>query len=279
MIEKRNNNGQIQKLYDDKYMLSLCKEYDQKRNAKEIAERENIKLSTLYFYIRKFKMNKDRRLYSLNEKYFHKITSQNKAYILGFLMADGCIAKSEPKKSKYDRLIIQLSDKDIDILKFIKKELHCDYDIKEYIPHGTYSNNKMCSLTINSMELCNDLIALGVVPNKTGKEVFPDIKDSLKRHFIRGFLDGDGWTTLRQNKYKTIGFISNYNMLQSISNEIAKHINVIGLSTINEDYRHDKKDKNIFTLSYNHQIDVENLIKFLYKNANFYLKRKYSKLT
>ena len=63
MIEKRNNNGQIQKLYDDKYMLSLCKEYDQKRNAKEIAERENIKLSTLYFYIRKFKMNKDRRLY------------------------------------------------------------------------------------------------------------------------------------------------------------------------------------------------------------------------
>ena len=49
MIEKRNNNGQIQKLYDDKYMLSLCKEYDQKRNAKEIAERENIKLSTLYF--------------------------------------------------------------------------------------------------------------------------------------------------------------------------------------------------------------------------------------
>lgn len=281
MINNRDNNGRIKSKYKDEDFIPLCKEYEVNKNAKEIATREGIPLQTMYYYIRKLGYKQSKRLHDLNEDYFKIINTQNKAYILGFLMADGCVCKSEPSKSSPDRLIINISIKDKNILEFIKKELECSYQIREYTPaESTYSNNMMCSLTINSMKLCSDLIKHGVIPNKTGKETFPKLPKKLKRHFIRGFLDGDGWiTTANKNTTTSIGFISNYEMLLSLKNEIANEVYIYGSSPIKEDYRENKKNKNIYTLQYSHKDDVRQLKQFLYKNANFYLERKYSKLT
>lgn len=281
MIEERDNTGRIKSKYKDEDFIMLCEEYKVNKNAKEIALREGIPLQTMYYYIRKLGYKQSKRLHDLNENYFRIISTQNKAYILGFLMADGCVCKSEPTKSAPDRLIINISIKDKNILEFIKKELECTYPIREYIPaESTYSNNTMCSLTINSMQLCRDLISHGIVPNKTGKEIFPKLPIKLKRHFIRGFLDGDGWiTTSNEGSTKIIGFISNYEMLSVLKNYIANEIYVYGSAPIKEDYREDRKNKNIYTLEFSHKEDIRQLKQFLYKNANFYLERKYSKLT
>lgn len=278
MIKNRNENGRIKRLYDDDYMKNLCIEYSEKRNAKEISEREGIPKVTLYHYIRKFKLNKPRRLYNLNEDYFKNINSQNKAYILGFIMADGCVCKSTINKKEPDRLIIQISYKDRHILEFIQKELNSNYKIKDFVPTATFSNNMMSSLTINSTKLCKDLVALGVIPNKTGKESFPNIKENLKRHFIRGFLDGDGWIT-KSNNVTTIGFVSNKEMLMQIRKVIDFNLDIHGVATIHEDSRDDKKNKNIYYLNYSHRKDINQLKKYLYNKANFYLERKASKLT
>ena len=40
--------------------------------------------------------------------------------------------------------------------------------------------------------MCKDLTNLGCCPNKTRALKFPNIPNSLYKHFIRGFLDGDG---------------------------------------------------------------------------------------
>lgn len=281
MINERDNKGRIKSKYKDEDFIPLCEEYKVNKNAKEIALREGIPLQTMYYYIRKLGYKQSKRLHDLNEDYFRVINTQNKAYILGFLMADGCVCKSEQTKSAPDRLIINISIKDRDILEFIKKELECSYPIREYAPaESTYSDNMMCSLTINSMQLCKDLIAHGVIPNKTGKETFPKLPIKLKRHFIRGFLDGDGWiTTQKEGLTKTIGFISNYEMLSDLKNEISSEIYVYGSAPIKEDYRENRKNKNIYTLTYSHKDDIRQLKQYLYKNANFYLERKYSKLT
>lgn len=279
MIKERDCNGRIKSKYKDEDFIDFCIEYEKNKNAKEISEREGIPLQTLYYYIRKLNYSQPKRIYKLDEEYFKNINSQNKAYILGFIMADGCICKSQQRKPQVDRLIINISLKDKCILEFIKTELKCDYDIKEYIPEGSYSDNPMCSLTINSMKLCSYLIKLGVIPNKTGHESIPKIQDRLKRHFIRGFLDGDGWIKKDKNNVTTIGFISCKEMLISIKNEIAEHINVHSVARIYEDIRPDKINKNIYMINYSHSLDIKQLKIFLYKNANFYLKRKYSKLT
>lgn len=278
MILNRNNKGRIKKLYDDEYMKELCIEYSEKRNAKEISEREGIPKATLYYYVRKFNLNKPRRIHEFNEDYFKNINSQNKAYILGFLMADGCVCKSTTDKKEPDRLIIQISYKDRQILEFIQKELDSNYKIRDFIPTSTFTNNMMSVLTINSTKLCRDLVALGVVPNKTGKEKLPDIRSNLKRHFIRGFLDGDGWIT-KSNNVTTIGFISNKEMLIQIREEINSNLDIHGVATIHEDTREDRKNKNIFYLNYSHSKDIIQLKKYLYHKANFYLERKSSKLT
>ena len=278
MIINRNETGRIQKQYNDEDFISLCEEYAINRNAKEIATRENIPLQTMYYYIRKLGYNKPRRVHCFNEKYFHNINSQNKAYILGFLMADGCVCKSTEDKQNPDRLIINISHKDKCILEFIKEELGCDYNIRDYIPAtSTYSDNMMSSLTINSTKMCADLINLGIIPNKTGHETFPNIRKNLRRHFIRGFLDGDGWITSSGNTF-TLGFISNYELLSDIKNVLTECLNLQSAASITEDCREDKKNKNIFYLNYSKKEDIQKLKHFLYHKANFYLSRKYSKL-
>lgn len=275
MIINREDNGRIQKQYNDEDFIELCKEYEVKRNAKEIANREGIPINTLYYYIKKLGYNKPRRIYEFNEDYFKNINTKNKAYILGFLMADGCVCKSTQDKTSPDRLVIQISYKDRYILEFIQKELGSNYKIKDFIPNGTYSNNMMSSLTINSIKLCSDLIKHGIVPNKTGNESFPILRENLKRHFIRGFLDGDGWITNNNNGSTTIGFISNYNMLESIKYEIDKSLDIKSIARIYNDYR---SDKDIYYLEYSHRDDIKELKKYLYHNAEFYLQRKASKL-
>lgn len=276
MIINREDNGRIKQQYSDEDFIELCKEYEVKRNAKEIANREGIPLVTLYYYIKKLGYNKPRRKYEFNQSYFKNINTKNKAYILGFIMADGCICKSTSDKASPDRLIIQISYKDRCILEFIQKELGSNYKIKDFVPNGTYSNNMMSSLTINSTELCADLIKHGIIPNKTGKESFPKIRENLKRHFIRGFLDGDGWITSSNTGSITVGFISNYTMLESIKSEINKSLNIKSIARIYNDYR---SDKDIYYLEYSHRDDIEQFKKYLYHNAEFYLERKASKLT
>ena len=59
-------------------------------------------------------------------------------------------------------------------------------------------------------DLIQRLVALGVHANKTyedSSEIFDRIPDRLKRHFIRGFLDGDGTIGNYQNKSR-VGFVS-----------------------------------------------------------------------
>lgn len=275
MITNREDNGRIKKQYNDEDFIVLCKEYEVNRNAKEIAEREGIPLVTLYYYIKKLGYNKPKRKYEFNEDYFKNINTKNKAYILGFLMADGCICKSTQDKKTPDRLIIQISYKDRCVLEFIQKELGSDYKIRDFIPKGTYTNNMMSSLTINSTKLCSDLIKHGIIPNKTGKESFPKMRENLRRHFVRGFLDGDGWITSGNSGSVTIGFISNCNMLESIKKEINNSLNIKSTARIYNDYR---SDKDIYYLEYSHRDDIKQLKKYLYHKADFYLERKASKL-
>jgi len=98
----------------------------------------------------------------------------------------------------------------------------------------------------------------------------PNIQENLKRHFLRGFLDGDGWVT---REGKTIGFVSNENMLKQIKTYLNSHFVIKGKLNISVD-----DEKNIFYLKIHHKEDIINIKKLLYQNANFYLKRKHNKI-
>lgn len=138
----------------------------------------------------------------IDEDFFHNIDTQEKAYILGFFFADGCLTK----KGTFG---IKIKDKEL--LERIKQELKSDHKIIECKPNkGSYSQEDSIyyGLYFTNKKIEKDLKELGVDSNKTSTCSFPIIPKELERHFIRGFFDGDGSVYKTYNKkhnYEAIG--------------------------------------------------------------------------
>ncbi|MGL4762720.1 MAG: LAGLIDADG family homing endonuclease [Sarcina sp.] len=203
-----------------------------------------------------------------NEEFFSIIDSEEKAYFLGFLMADGNVCEREKSQPC---IRMELNKKDKYILEAFEELLGLENKVKD--------TRKNCvSIRFHSRKMFDDLGTYGVIPNKTKKESFEYIKildTTMIRHFIRGFFDGDGWVTnttshgKRKGVRKCIGFVSNKTMLE----EIREYLNsVIGtrLNKITERV-------GCSMLLYSSKRDIEEIKRYMYEDASIYLERKYLK--
>lgn len=130
--------------------------------------------------------------YNINHDFFNEIDTEEKAYILGLLYADGSVSNNKNATDNTITLRLQISD--IEILERINKILETDRPIYIYKNNG-YKGNNYAMLTIKSKQIRDNLIQKGCGVNKTYTLKYPNkevISDKLQSHFIRGFLDGDG---------------------------------------------------------------------------------------
>lgn len=215
--------------------------------------------------------NSGKRVYSVNKKFFRE-WNPKMAYILGFTCADGCVHQRT--------LSWELSNKfpsDKEILERFSKELNSNYLVEERL--------KSYRLRINSIFLVKDLEKLGIVPNKTKILKFPKVPNNLLRHFIRGFLDGDGWiiTRVRRNGGKEIctGFSNGSRVfMKGLVNNLR---NILGISNFNLRERNKLTKKGKVALTYQLEFYSDNankLINFLYGGLNkedLFLRRKFEK--
>jgi hypothetical protein len=119
--------------------------------------------------------------------YFEKIDTPEKAYILGFIFADGCNYRNESNQSFWLAIKVQLSD--IDILEKIKNELNPNNRIYRFSDRGRFC----ASVVFSGNELSKKLAELGCVPRKSLIVDYPScINNDLHSHFIRGYFDGNG---------------------------------------------------------------------------------------
>jgi hypothetical protein len=119
--------------------------------------------------------------------------SAEMAYILGFAMADGSIRHKDYCKSDGYALAFNLQLDDIEVLNFIKNRTQTKASVITRKFTGSDSiYREQCSIVISSKSMVERLISLGVVPQKTGKESFPNMPEEFERDFIRGYFDGDG---------------------------------------------------------------------------------------
>lgn len=204
------------------------------------------------------------RKYNLNENYFEKIDNNDKAYILGFIYADGGVYKN--------KLEISLSSIDIEVLEFIKNKLDYNGVISAYM----VNDKKYSRLVITSRKLYTDLINIGIIPNKTYiSKNLPKFNDEYTWHFLRGFFDGDG--SIYSSNYKpiaeyTVNFSNNINILNEIKIILEKYN--ISSSKI----RHRYKNNDISCmLDVRGTFNIEKFYELAYMNANFYLNRKHEK--
>jgi len=213
----------------------------------------------------------------VNHNYFKKITTEEQAYILGYIIADGCIS-IEKRKNKFSKRLMFLSSiDDEEVINLIKNQISKDSKIiKVNNKKGSINRKEQLSLRITSDELINDLIEkYNIKPKKTYNSQdfkLPDVSDNLKRHLIRGIFDGDGCVVKRS---KSLSFTLNSKVLcYNIYDEIKKVIPDLTCSI--------KEVKGKTCIYYRLKINVNNsnrnlIIDYLYKDSNCFLKRKKDK--
>lgn len=264
------NEEQIKQLINNGYNISQIS---------EIIDIPNRRLGEMLNY---FKINiiSSRYIKNTNHNYFSKIDSEDKAYILGFLLADGCVS-IEPKKRNNEiysyskRITFCNSIDDIETISFIKDKI-CPTAKLKFTQNnkGAKNRKKQVQLRINSSKIVDDLIKMNIKPRKTYDFDFMfdfnNIPKHLIRHFIRGFFDGDGWININQKYYQCVGFVGTsfnfINQLKTLFDEIFNYSSRID----------SLKNKNITTYSLNLYLgkDSSEFYNYLYKDSTIYLNRK-----
>ena len=208
------------------------------------------------------------RKYSVNDDYF-KTQSHNMAYILGFLAADGNIAKKENKIS------LDLAEYDKEILEKINQEIKNTRPIKIYDRHDRHY--RTAKLQVFSSTMKKDLAHYNIVPAKTFILTPPELlaKEYIIS-YIRGFFDGDGSIYYAGAVFTwRIGSASR-TILEWIRNFLAEEYCIIN----NKIYRQKlENDTDFYYLQYNGQSKLEKLYKALYIPNSLRLQRKYDLFT
>lgn len=201
---------------------------------------------------------------SWNENFFSVIDTEEKAYWLGFLYADGCVHdKSNGQK------LISLAVKDKEVIEKFIKALEGDFEVKQY--------NDVYGIYLTSKIMFNDLSKLGCVPRKSLILTFPIINKKLIHHFIRGYFDGDGTVFIcnPKNKNKTatiyksigIGICGTFELL----NILVQH------APINFPKKDKRKEGNIWYSSISGSKRAAAFYNYLYQDATVWLNRKKNK--
>lgn len=225
---------------------------------RDFLKRNGISIRTSISYLPKYKCN---------DYFFDKIDTPIKAYICGWVWTDGC------NYNKRNALIIELHEKDKQILEFINNQLENTRPIifkktNDYPQYRLYCYSKRIS---------EQLTKLGCPPRKSLILQFPTfLTASLLPFFILGVLEGDGCVAVypKHSCYR-IDFTGTKEFLYGIGEAIKTNLDIKYSLT-----KEKRTKNNTYYLRF-FGIDACKKIKtFLYKNVNFpILSRKYERFS
>ena len=209
-----------------------------------------------------------KRIYAINEHYFDEIDTQNKAYILGFLYADGC---NNLKKST---ISMSLEEGDREILERIRVEVGSEKEL-EFIDYSNkhdfgYTYKSQYRLLLFSVHMCRTLEKHGMTPNKSLSLTFPHMDDKLLRHFIRGMFDGDGSIYKHNKNGYTLTITSTNDFCIALREVVAT---LLGIHCSIYDAQNHNGITKVFTIS--GRVQTKKFLDWLYDDAEMYLDRKY----
>ena len=223
-----------------------------------------------------------RKKYTVDDSFFDVIDTQDKAYCLGLLYADGCNYEDR------NCIKIDLVQEDQDVLQKIKTAMQYTGELRYYwdkikiFDDKVYDAKPQARLSFRSKQLSKQLALKGCTSNKTYTLVFPDetiLQTTLLNHFIRGYMDGDGgisyWIDNKNTGHKKfqIHFCGTTNMITTISDILSMKFNCY--PAISD--RYPDRDNNNLQMNICGNRIVKSILDWLYENANIYMERKYNK--
>jgi hypothetical protein len=204
------------------------------------------------------------RKYSVCETFFSDIDSEDKAYILGFIFADGCV-------SDYS-IAFNLSKRDEAILSKIRNCLGSNapiaYPLNSKV--GVFRNKIIKSGLGARLDICSrvmslDLQKLGCVKRKSLVLKFPNIPSQVMRHFIRGYFDGDGFVCVDKFNCLRAGFTSTYEFCIGLKDALLRFGVLSGKIRTNH---------SVYTLAVGKKANLLRFAETMYDGATIFLDRK-----
>lgn len=242
----------------NKYMLGKDM-YAKGESICKISKELNISRSRFSLFLKENNVDVERYPHKkyINEKIFERIDTEEKAYWLGFLYADGAVSSGNRNDIELSLSISDLNHVD-KFKKFIEFEGKL---IKDYY---------RCRVSFKNKKIKNDLIKLGCTPKKSLTLTFPteiQVPNNLIHHFVRGYFDGDGSVTITE-KTRCINFVGTYDMLYHICK----------LSNINgKIYKANSISDKVYRIQTSNKKDIVNMYNFLYKDCTIFMQRKFDK--
>lgn len=260
------------KIERERLMNVIIKEYfatpETERSLTQLHKKYGVKRQTIAKYLKQdgFEVVNQQNRLRCNEHVFDVIDTEEKAYWLGFLYADGNIS------SNGHRLEVILAIKDVDHLEKFRKFLNLETKVR--IAKNSGKGEFIARLSVRNKNIWTQLNNKGCVPKKSLILQFPNenvfANKNLIYDFIRGYCDGDGCLSMR--KYKTkiktdVSFVGTEMFLVGLE----KFLNIKGYVGSKNSKNYDNK---AFELKYA-SVKARKVARLLYENSNIYLDRKY----
>ena len=184
---------------------------------------------------------------------FEKIDTEDKAYWLGFLYADGSVG------SKENKIELSLAEQDLHHIEKFRDFISINNKI------SYREKTKSYRYSFRSESCKQDLVNQGCVPKKSLILKYPtydQVPKHLMKHFIRGYFDGDGWFTNTESCFQ-VGIIGTEDFIKGFLDNIDDIIFIC---------RRELGAKRYVFGAYQ---DVLNFLNWIYQGATVYLDRKY----
>lgn len=200
-----------------------------------------------------------------NPGYFEDIDTDTKAYLAGFIAADGALVRLVSRKLQ---LTITIHKKDRIILDVLKSEIESSNTIQHIKGHN---HVRLCD---THKRLTEALLDLGITERKSlsMKNIIPNIAKDFRKSFIRGYFDGDGSINVREVFSKKY-----YSRKQVV---VIRGTEDFLLGLIEEaqiEKYHISKTDSIPSLVFGSKEEVKKFFNYCYKDATIFLSRKRDK--
>lgn len=212
-----------------------------------------------------------------NVHYFDTIDSYAKAYIVGFIAADGALVKTKTTTS----LTITIKYEDKAVLEFIKSEIGNEHKLQEIVRPSSFDPSKTIHhirYVISDRYITQALNRLGITSNKSLSmgNIIKNIPYEYRDAFIIGYFDGDGSVTIRDGEYpndrgilcKNHSLYINIRGTREFLTGICNHLKI--------DPSHIHQNDSIPHLSFASKKDTYRFFQ-CYSNLPFYYIRKHNK--
>ena len=143
-----------------------------------------------------------KRVHTLDETFFDEIDSPEKAYWLGFLLADGNVSTRSVR--------VSLKESDRNHVEKLRVAVKAGSEVK--IQKNAVPGRWKATLVMSSIHMRDALLSKGwdEFKKKGDLRIVESVPEVLRRHLLRGLFDGDGWITEMSNDSPLVGFVDSH---------------------------------------------------------------------